>query len=439
MQGVIGIRRENKDLTERRSPLNPEHVQKLIENYQVRVQVEPSSTRIYSDDEYKAAGASLTADLAESNIIFGVKEIPIADLMPQLAYCYFSHTIKGQSYNMPMLKRLLDLRNTLLDYECVTDEQGRRLIFFGRFAGYAGMINSLWALGVRLKSAGLATPLQELKQAMHYPSLIAAREAIRQIGKQIEQEGLPTELVPMICGFTGYGHVSRGAQEIFDLLPFETVEPAELNEFIEKGSYSNKKLYKVEFKEIDLVQHRNNSPFKLQEYYDFPERYISIFTEYIRHLTLLINGIYWEPRYPRLLTCSFLKEWFREKSQPRLRVIGDITCDVGGSIECTLRATNSLNPVYVYNPVSEKETDGFEGEGILIMAVDKLPSELPREASEMFGNKLLPHIAELAKVDFKQPYEQLQLSAEFKRSIITHQGRLTPNYQYLTKYISKKL
>ena len=158
MKNRIGIRRDNKDKTERRTPLAPEQVKKLVNNYKLEIQVESSPNRIFAAEEYQQAGATVVETLQDCNIIFGVKEIPTADLIPGQAYCFFSHTIKGQMFNMPMLKRMLDLRDTLIDYEKVVDKEGKRIIFFGRFAGYAGTIDTFWALGRRLDWEGIRNP-----------------------------------------------------------------------------------------------------------------------------------------------------------------------------------------------------------------------------------------------------------------------------------------
>jgi alpha-aminoadipic semialdehyde synthase len=262
-----------------------------------------------------------------------------------------------------------------------------------------------------------------------------AQAAVKETGRIISEQGLPDHLVPFICGFAGYGHVSQGAQEIYDLLPVEEIEAAKLTDFMERNKFSNRMVYKVVFREEHLVRRKDGENFELQEYYDYPEKYNSIFNDYIPHLTLLINGIYWEPRYPRLVTKSYLKHMFKQDQTARLRVIGDITCDVDGSIESNVTATDSLNPIYVYDPLSKKVTDGYEGRGVVMMAVDKLPSELPREASDMFGDALFPYLAGLAGTDFKQPFEDLEISEEFRSSVIAHQGRLTPDYQHLKEFI----
>ena len=438
MEGIIGIRREDKDVTEKRSPLTPAQVKSLIKDHSIVVKVDPADNRIYHESEYKKSGAIISSDLSDCNVIFGVKEIPTKDLEPGKTYCFFSHTIKGQLHNMPMLKRMLDLKNTILDYEKVLDNEGKRLIFFGNFAGYAGLIDTFWALGLRLDWEGIANPFSHIEQANKYPSLEAAKEAFRRIGKSIQKEGIPAPLVPLVCGITGYGHVSQGAQEIFDLLPHEVIDPHKIPELFDRKKFSDRKIYKVIFKESDLVIPRDlKAEFNLQEYYQTPEKYTSIFKNYVPYFTMIVNGIYWEEKYPRLITKNFLKNWFQKNSKPRLRVIGDISCDINGSIECTLKTTNSEHPLYVYHPLTETATDGHAGEGIVILAVDKLPTELPREASEYFGNELIPFVPQLARTNFQVPLEELNLPQEFQKAVIAHQGQLAPDYKYLAKFIKK--
>jgi alpha-aminoadipic semialdehyde synthase len=438
MEGIIGIRREDKDETERRSPLTPEQIKVLIKEHSIVVKIEPAVNRIFTESDFKKAGAIISSDLTNCNVIFGVKEIPTKDLNPQQTYCFFSHTIKGQPHNMPMLKRMLDLKDTLLDYEVVLDQSGKRLIFFGNFAGYAGLIDTFWALGRRLDWEGIANPFSKILQANNYESLEDARAAFRRLAKEIQKDGIPVPLVPLVCGITGYGHVSQGAQEIFDLLPHEVLDPHKLPEFFDRKKFSDRKIYKVIFKESDLVVPRDlKAEFKLQEYYQHPEKYTSVFKNYVPYFTMIVNGIYWEEKYPRLITKNFLKNWFQKNPKPRLRVIGDISCDINGSMECTIKATNSEHPLYVYNPLNETATDGYAGEGIVVLAVDKLPTELPREASDYFGKELLPFVPQLARTNFQVPFEQLQLPAEFKKAVIAHQGQLTPDYKYLAKLIKK--
>ncbi|MBE0556684.1 MAG: hypothetical protein IH628_05565, partial [Proteobacteria bacterium] len=329
MLHTIGIRKETKDRTQHRAPLSPDHVRELIRRHEVTVFVEPWSQRIFKDEEYRKAGAVLTKDLSKCNIILGVKEVYPPFLLDGLPYCFFSHTVKGQSYNIPMLSHIVDHGITLFDYELVRDERGKRLIFFGDFAGYAGMIDSFWALGRRLEGEGIDSPFSRVKYATRYASLSDAQEEFRWIGRLIGRDGLPAKVVPMICGFTGYGRVSAAAQRIFDLLPHVELEPGELGRFIREGRYSDRVLYKVRFRKPDMYQHRTSTrPFDVDHFQKHPELYRGRFERSVPYLTLIINGIYWEPGFPRLLTKRFMKAWYRVEKRPRLKVIGDITCDI---------------------------------------------------------------------------------------------------------------
>ncbi len=435
MKNCIGIRREDKDSIERRAPLTPGQVRKLITEHQIRVIVEPSPSRIFTEEEYRQAGAEINEDLRACNLIFGIKEIPLPSLQPNLTYCFFSHTIKAQPYNMPMLKKMMELADTLLDYELVKNKEGRRTIYFGNYAGYAGMIDSLWALGQRLLWEGIDNPFKVIQPAHRYQSLKEAEAAVRAVGKEIRKHGLPEPLVPFITGFTGYGQVSRGAQAIYDQLNGIQLQPDELPTFIRSGKFSSGTVYKVEFRKPDMFepieQEVSVREFTWYEFNRYPERYRGKLEKYIPFLTMLVNGIYWEPRFPRLLSNEFLKQLFQEEPQPRLRVIGDITCDIQGSIEATVKATNSKNPVYVFDPLTGEVSDGWAGRGPVIMAVDKLPTELPREASEFFGSKLMPYIPALAAADFRTPLEELNLPPEFRKAVILLRGELTPPFEYL--------
>jgi saccharopine dehydrogenase (NAD+, L-lysine-forming) len=236
-----------------------------------------------------------------------------------------------------------------------------------------------------------------------------------------------------VVGFAGYGNVSRGAQEVFDELPFVELAPADLPALF-AGQPDPHTLYKVVFKEEHTVKPVDPAAtFELQDYYQHPEKYRSCFSDYLPYLTVLVNGIYWDRRYPRLVTKAYLRE---HADDLRLRVIGDISCDIEGSIECTARCTEPGNPVYVYNPRTETTTDGYAGEGVVILAVDILPSELPREASIYFSGVLRDFIPAIVAADYTVPFEQLALPPEIKRAVIVYQGKLTPDYQYISEYLT---
>ena len=428
----IGIRREDKSRWEARVPLVPGDTRRLIGEHGLEFRVQSSTIRAFPDEQYRRAGAVVADDLADCPVIMGVKEIPPELLEPDRTYVYFSHTIKGQAANMPALGRLMELRCQLIDYERIIDAQGRRLVFFGRYAGLAGMIDTLWALGQRLRHEGVDNPFTCLQPAHRYDDLAQARQAIAAVGETIRRDGLPQAVQPLVCGLAGYGQVSKGAQEIYDLLGPQEVSPDELPSV----PPSAKTCYKVVFTEEHMVERVDRAqPFELQEYYDHPELYRGVFFPHVRHLTLLVNCIYWEPKYPRLVTCRQLRGLFASGERPRLRVIGDITADVGGSMECMVRATDPGDPVYVYDPASGEATSGFAGNGPVVLAVDFLPCELPVDASNHFSRSLEPWVSAIAGADFDADLADSGLPPELQRATILHQGRLTGPYRYLDEFV----
>jgi len=430
----IGIRHEDKYVMERRVPLVPEHVKRLVEQG-IEVQVQRSPKRIFKDEEFEAAGAKLVDDLNEPDLILGVKEMPVDFFEFQKTYIFFSHTIKGQSYNMPLLKRMMKKEINLIDYEKITNEKGQRLIFFGHFAGLAGMINSLWSAGMRYKELGIETPFTAINQTHTYNSLEEAKEDVAQVGEKIKTEGLPEHLSPFVTGITGYGNVSKGAQEILSLLPVEEVSPKELLMLDQRNDLSNKKVYQVVFKEEDLSKPLEvGKAFELQEYYQHPERFEGQFEQYIPHISILMNCMYWDDRYPRIVTKDYLEGLFK-KGTPKLTVIGDVTCDPDGSIEITHKGTEIEDPVFVYNPFTRKPVMGFKGDGVLVMAVDILPSELPRESSRAFSDALVDFVPDIAAADYNRNFETLNVPAPFKRAMILHRGTLTPDFEYLKEHL----
>jgi len=431
----IGIRYEDKYVMERRVPLVPRHLKLLIEKDGLEVFVETSAKRVFSDEEYEEVGANVTDDLSDCPVIFGVKEIPVERLEAGKTYIYFSHVIKGQQHNMGMLRRLMDLECNLIDYERIVDEMGRRLIFFGRYAGLAGMVNSLWSLGQRLEEFGIMTPFLDIAQTHNYHSLGEARKVVSKVGQKIIEKGLPEQLKPLVIGFTGYGNVSQGAQEIASLLPIKEILPDELPGLHKHTHLPDNIIYKVVFKEEHLVEPKNpEEKFDLQDYYQHPEKYRSKFEKYLPFLSVMVNCIYWDPKYPRLLTKDLTEELFKS-GNPKLTVVGDITCDPDGSVEITHRGTEIENPVFVYNPYTRQPSDGFKGEGLLVMAVDILPSELPRDASQFFSEVLWRYVTPIAKADFDQPFDKLKLPNPVKKAMILHKGRFTPDYEYMGKYL----
>ncbi len=432
----IGVRAEDKSQWERRVPLVPEDM-KALQAAGIRTVVQTGHHRAFADEEFAQAGVEVQKELNDCSVIIGIKEIPKAKLEAGKVYLFFPHVIKGQPTNMPMLRRLMELKATLIDYERIVDDQNRRLIFFGRHAGLAGMINSLWSFGKRLEAEAIPSAFGRLKQARAYAELAGAKEDLSRIAARIAADGVPAPIHPLIVGFTGYGNVSQGAQEILDLLPVVSIPPAELAKVAQDRARDPKVIYKVVFREEDLVEPLGpGAGFDLKDYYRRgASGYRSAFDRHVEHLSLLVNCIYWDERYPRLLTLEQCRRLWAPGHTPRLKVIGDISCDVGGSIECTVKATEPGNPVYVYEPQTEAVKEGFEGEGPVIMAVDILPSEIPRESSIDFSRALKPLLPQLVSADLSQPFHTLALPPELKRAVIVYKGELTPDYAYLNSFL----
>jgi alpha-aminoadipic semialdehyde synthase len=432
----IGIRREDKDQWEARVPLVPDDVARLASSGVATFTLQPSPQRVFPADEYIAAGARVDEDLSGCDIVLAVKEIPLALFEPAKTYAFFSHTIKGQPYNMDMLRRLMELKCQLIDYERITDERGRRLIFFSRFAGLAGAIDTLWALGRRMAWEGLTpNPFAALKQTYEYPSLAAALAAIREVGAAIVRDGLPAEICPFAIGISGYGNVSLGVQEVLDALGAIPTAPADLDGLFARPA-DRRAAYKVVFAEHDTVVRRDSRAcFALDEFVQQPDLYEGVFERWLPRLAVLINCVFWDTQYPRLVTKAAARRLFGAAAPPLLRVIGDVSLDIGGSIEFTVKETHIDDPVYVYDPESDTIADGVAGRGPVVLAVGNLPCELSRESSEAFSAALSPFVPALAGADFSLPYAQLTLPPELRRALILHHGDFTPDYEYMRDFI----
>ena len=432
---MIGIRREDKNRWERRAPLTPEHVAELTRRG-VPVAVEPSPWRVFSEEAYRAAGARIVDPLSSCPLVLGVKEVPVERLTPNTAYCFFAHVTKGQPGNMPMLRRLLELRCSLVEYEKIVDERGRRLVFFGRHAGFAGMLDTLAALGRRLAWEGIDSPFRSIQSAHAYADLEDAHAVLARVADRIRREGVPDALHPMVFGFTGSGNSSKGAQEIFDLLPYEEVLPEDLPTLFANEDLPRNLVYKVVFARRDRVTRKDDGAFDAEELREHPHRFRSAMTPHLGRLTVLVNGIYWEPGQPRVVGTDDLRALYDGNDTPRLRVIGDISCDLHGSIEANVKITTPDDPVYVYDVRSGTAVSGVEGRGPVILAVDNLPCELPVDASQHFGDALLRFLPALARCDWTQGLDALDIGDEIRRAVVVHAGRLTPRYEHLSRHLS---
>eukprot|EP01114_Cavostelium_apophysatum_P004449 TRINITY_DN1468_c0_g1_i1.p1 TRINITY_DN1468_c0_g1~~TRINITY_DN1468_c0_g1_i1.p1 ORF type:complete len:915 (+),score=233.25 TRINITY_DN1468_c0_g1_i1:173-2917(+) len=436
---VLGIRREDKNRWERRAPLAPAHVKQLVERG-IKVIVQPSSLRTFNDNQYRQAGAVIDDDLSEASTIIAVKEVPTELLAKDKTYMFFSHTIKAQQKNMEMLDDILARNIRLIDYETITDNSGKRLVRFGKFAGYAGMIDTLHALGDRMLALGHSTPFLHIGFSYCYSSLEAAKDAVRALGEEIGNYGLPSEMAPYTFVFTSEGNVSQGALELFRLLPHKMLTPDEMVDLVKnKKDYSPYLVYGTIISAQDYVVPIDpNETFNKADYYKNPGKYRGVFYEkYADSISIIMNCMYWDARYPRLITADQIKTLVEEK-RSRLLAVGDISCDPQGSIEFLMKTTSIDQPLFVYDPITREVHDNSTDHdyiykpGVLFIAVDNFPTEFPKEATQWFGDHLLPFMEGIVRSDISKPYEQqTDLPQEIHRAVITSNGSLTPRFKYI--------
>ena len=431
----LGIRREDKNPWERRVPLAPRHVADLVQRG-LEIHVEASEDRVFPLDQYLDVGAQ-SSDLSTCPIVLGVKEIPESRFEREKTYVFFSHTIKGQPYNMAMLRRMIEQRVSLIDYECIVDDEGRRLVFFSRHAGLAGMVETLVAFGQRLAVESYPNPFAELTHAKDHRDLEHIQSEIRRLGKEWKDRDFSPPKGPLVCGFLGSGNVSQGALEIYDLLDPVTLSPEEFLEQFDSLDASGRTFYRVVFSRRHLVRARDGHPFDAEEYDAHPERYESVFDRYLPKMSMLINGITWRPEFPVFVPETLLQSIYRESS-PQLKVVGDITCDIKGSIACTIRPSDLQAPCYVWNPETGEATDGVEGNGPVVMAVDNLPASLPIDASRSFGDSLMPFVEAMTRADYSVPFDELALPDPIKRALVLHRGEFTPAFASMKAFVSDK-
>ncbi|GAB2291553.1 hypothetical protein Dimus_025807 [Dionaea muscipula] len=438
--GAVGILAESCNKWERRAPLTPSHCARLLHCGKAgvsRIIVQPSTKRIYHDALYEDVGCEISDDLSECGLIVGVKQPQLEMILPDRAYAFFSHTHKAQKENMPLLHKILDERVTLYDYELIVGDHGKRLLAFGKYAGRAGMIDFLRGLGERYLSTGYSTAFLSLGASYMYPSLAAAKAAVISVGEEIATLGLPAGICPLVFIFTGSGNVSQGAQEIFKLLPHTFVDPSKLPELFgavrgqppfSKTTKRTFQVYGCVVRSQDMVKPNDSSKaFDKADYYSHPEHYTPIFHERIApYASVIVNCIYWEHRFPRLLATSQLQDLMRGGCP--LVGIADLTCDVGGSIEFVNQTTSINSPFFRYDPLKDSYHYDMEGNGVICSAVDILPTEFAKEASQHFGDILSKFTGHLASIkDIKE------LPAHLRRACIAQGGSLTSLYEYIPR------
>ena len=414
----IGLRSETKTIWERRVALTPDACKELIKNGH-KVSVESSQTRVFPNSLYSDIGATITDNLHNCELIVGIKEVPIHEIIPNKHYLIFSHTHKGQSYNMNMLKTFMHRRCTLSDYELLTTPSGARLLQFGTYAGYAGMVNGLQTLGKRLLGLGYWTPFMWLSQAHQYSRLENICLDVDRVGDHIKIHGLPQDLLPFTAVFTGKGSVSKGAMAVFSHLPHKFVLPEELGN-LPKDPHT---IFACNVDSSDYIVHKQGNDFNKSDYYDNPHHYRSLFHKKIApYATMLITGHYWDSAYPRLISMDqaqqLMPTW---KQNNTMLTLIDITCDPNGSIEFMPRASTIDDPYFIYDVERKIEHKELNGDGVMIMSVDILPSEIPRESSQYFSDKLLPLLLDDTSV--------------LEPATIVEKGKLTNSYEHLQDHL----
>lgn len=425
--------------------MTPEDVKSLVEEHKLRVIVQPSELRVFTDEEYLSAGAEISEDLTPASLIMGVKEVPKELLLASRTYAYFSHTIKAQKSNMPMLDTLLARNIRLLDFERIVDSKGHREVAFGRFAGICGMIDYIKMLGDRFLAMGHHTPLLNVGHSHMYFTLDDAKMAIKSISTRIAKSGLPRELGPQTFVMTGAsGRCAAGAMEIFDLLPHKIVTAAELKEldaaFRAGEEWNHKVVYVCPVSTSDNYALKSDveagtvgkTPLDIADYKANPSKYTSLFcTKYAPYAAHVVNCIYWDSNFPRLMTIRQLSA-LMDRADPRLIGVVDVSCDVGGSLQFLARETSIDHPWYVYNPFTGNQYENMYAKGILITAVDNWPTELPLSASREFSRALVKYVPILARSDGTLPYDQqADLPPSLSGAVITDHGALTPSYKYI--------
>lgn len=395
----IALIREGKIPPDKRvafTPLQSEEIQQRFSN--VQIVAEKSDIRCFKDEEYAALDIEVREDISECDIMMGIKEVPIESIVSGKTYLFFSHTLKKQPYNKKLLQAALAKKIRLIDYEALKDRLGNRLVAFGRYAGIVGAYNGLWTYGRRYK-------LFNLRRAHE---CFDVNDLKRELGK--------VQLPPVKILLTGAGRVSKGAMETLDSARIRKVSVHDyLNRDFSEPVY-------VQLSSGDYHVRKEGGHFNREEFHQYPDRYKSTFDQFVRASDMLLAGAYWNPRAPVLFTQGDMT-----REDFKIRIIADITCDIKGSIPSTKMASTIPNPIYDYDAETDETYPPFANERFVsVMAVDNLPCELPRSASEEFGRDLIDRII--------VPLLTNDPDGVIERATVTSNGNLTPQFSYLHDY-----
>ena len=398
----FGIITERKNPPDRRVVFSPEALLKLKNTFpEASIKVEHSDIRVFSDDDYKNLGFEVANDISDCDVFFGVKEVPIEALIPNKKYFFFSHTIKKQTYNRKLLQAILEKNIELFDHETIVDAKHKRLIGFGRYAGIVGAYNAFRAFGIKFE-------LFQLPKA----ETLNGKEAL--VAK-LKRTLLPTLKIVL----TGEGKVGNGAKEILDAMH---IKPVSVENFLTKN-YSEPVYVQIDY--LDYNKRIDGKPSSKKDFFTNPKAYISDFERFTKVSDIYIAGHFYANDAPVILTREMLLS-----SDCKLKVVADVSCDVNGPIACTLRASTIQDPFYGYYPFENKEVDVFHPAAIVVMAVDNLPCELPKDASEGFGEMFLEHVI--------PAFFNGDKDGILERAKMTENGKLSSNFSYLQDYVDGK-
>ncbi len=394
---VLGLIREGKIPSDNRVALTPAQCKWINANFtDIQIKVQASPNRCFSNQEYRHAGIEVTEDMSDCAILLGIKEVPIAALIPSKTYLFFSHTKKKQLYNQHLLHAMMDKGITLIDYECLEHNDGQRIIGFGFFAGIVGAHNGIMAYGNR---SG-AFQLGRVGDVKDYRELIHTYFGLK--------------LPPIKIVVTGSGRVAHGIVEIMNLMDVQEVEAEEyLQREFEYPVY-------LHLKGNELYQHKEKGSYSRIDFHEYPQNYQCMLKPYLSQTDILLNGIYWEPRIPRLFEMEDLKA-----ADFRIKTIADITDDKYGSVPCNLGDATIQDPIYGVNRLTGLKTAPYLSDSLDMMAVGNLPNELPRDASRFFGEQLIKYVIN----DLRNGG-----SITLEKATILQKGLLNNHFDYLSDF-----
>jgi len=396
----IGIISEEKSPQDTRTPITPKQAKQIQDTYpSIEIFCQSSEIRCFSNDEFRDQGIVIVKDISHCDILFGVKEVEINSLVSNKTYLFFSHTIKKQPYNQKLLKSIVEKNIRLIDYECLADEKGIRVIAFGRWAGIVGAYNAFWTFGKKFDAFSI-------KRAYECHDLNELFAELKKIN-----------LSPIKILITGNGRVSKGSLEVLKAAGIKRVDPEQ---------YLFQQFDEPVYAQIDVdvyTKRKDGGAFSFDHFFNNPAEYKSNFKTFYKTTDVLIMAAYWDPKAPRLFELDDTKD-----ESFKIRLIADITCDINGSVPTTTKPTTIDDPVYDIDLNSFMAKEAFSHENNLsVMSIDNLPNELPRDASESFGEQMMKYVLP----DLLRSYEYPII----KNATITENGDLTKRFEYLRDYL----